>query len=157
MKPFHIKPGVGVGSVLFGLSRDEIRINLGKPELIEKIDYNDGTISETWHYPVEDLTLSFDSDDEYRLTMVIVGAKDAMLGGKRIIGLSESKLSQRIEDLGYGKVVLDDDFEENGRDYICDEDSISFWVSEGHVVSVTVLPWFDETGEIPLWPQKGSI
>ena len=154
MEPLDIKPGIGIGSAVLGPSRDEICGVFGTPESIDHEDYGDGSSSETWFYCGGDLSLTFCSDEGHRLTFVSVDLEDALLENQPIVGLAESDLSKQLARLGFGLAVLDDDFEENGRDYVCDDDSLSFWVSDGRVVSVSVLPRYDEAGMIPLWPQE---
>jgi len=54
----------------------------------------------------------------------------------------------------FPKVILDEDFEENGKCYVYTNKEITFWVSDGIVDSLTIFPEYNSTGEIPIWPKR---
>lgn len=47
-------------------------------------------------------------------------------------------------------IVNSGNFSESGKNYIYPEKEISFWVSDGLVVNLTLFPKYDETGNIPI-------
>lgn len=110
---------------------------------------------ENWEYPELGLILSFLSDDDWLLGSITVESEEAELSGCVLIGMEEQIFLATAENAGIAPIELDDDFTELGcRDYVCDELDLSFWVSEGELVSITIFPQYDEAGEKPIWPKR---
>jgi len=136
---------------LLGLPEHEVRSRIGEPTIVNEEDFGDGDITRTWEYEKLGLFLTFSEDDEFRLGIITTENESATLNGLRIIGISEQQLlDAQFGDLGSPE--LEDDFEENGKDYVWDAASLSCWVSDGIVNSVSIIPLYDETGQIPKWP-----
>jgi len=140
-EPMNILPKIGVDKIRLGMNKTQIKDVLGEPDEIEN-ELND----QCWLYE-QGLELSFKKDDLHLLGLVTVTSTSAQLDSEYIIGLNEVEL---IECFPY--LVLEHDFEENGKDYVSAEKELSVWVSDGIVVNVTIFPEYEETGEIPLWP-----
>ena len=72
----EIKPGVGLGFLKFGMSRDQVKELLGEPALIDKYSHsdaaNDGT--ESWEYDELFLSISFDEAENWKLMMFSVSS-----------------------------------------------------------------------------------
>jgi len=147
----NIRPGIGLGALVLGLSENSVRDLIGDPSDIREVDYGDGINTHVWEFEVLELSLSFSEDEDYRLGMIATSFECSMLRGSRIVGLSEAKLLDSDFD-GLGPPVLEDDFEDSGKDYAWDWVNLSCWVSDGTVVSVSIMPLYDDTGNIPQWP-----
>jgi len=146
-----IHPGVGIGPLRLGMDRDTVRALLGDPAREDTRDYGEGDIIHDWEYEALRLSLSFASDHEDRLSCITTEADDATLSGEGIVGLTETQLLEtHFGDLG--PPVLDDDFEEFGKDFLWDDENLSCWLSDGYVDSVSVMPLYDPSGDIPQWP-----
>lgn len=133
------------------MSKDEVIDLFGDPEERELDKWSDDSDSETWRFQCKGIELRFDSDDQYLLSTITIENKNAILFGKSPIGKSEEELLECYPD-----VVLDEDFEEAGKDYIIHEEEVSFWVSEGKVINITLFPQFDESGTTIIWPRKNN-
>ena len=55
----NITPGIGLGVLRFGMTREQIKQLLGAPDEI----VNEEADSETWHYDELDLSLNFDQEE----------------------------------------------------------------------------------------------
>lgn len=147
-----IHPALGFGALRLGSTQADVRALLGEPATFERTDYGDGIDTHDWRYPEHGISLSFSADDDLRLGAIAVESKLATLNGERLIGLSESELL--ASDFGgLGPPRLDDDFADLGcRDYLWDAVNTSCWLVDGFVTSVTIMPRYDESGEVPQWP-----
>ena len=148
---YTIHPGVGVGALRLGMSQDAVRALLGEPEDSESGDYGDGIETRDWEYDSVGLSLSFSADDDFLLGSIIVSDAHATLVGVPLVGLAEDQLLSA--DFGaLGSPILDDEFDDYAKTYDWDEPNLSCWVDCGVVTSVTVMPRYDEAGDVPQWP-----
>ncbi len=150
----RILPGIGLGLICLGHREHEVRAILGEPTEIFLEDFGDKKEAEhNWKYHQHGLFLSFAEEDDYRLSIITTQSEWATLGGGPIIGLTETELLSSQFN-GIGPPYLEDDMGETGRDYSWDELSLSCMVDDDNrkVVSVSILPLYDETGQIALWP-----
>ncbi len=145
-----IHPGVGLGELLLGTSEELVRAQLGEPPTATEKDYGDGVNHRDWDYEWLSLSLSFSQDNDYRLITITTSYEWATLGESRIIGLTEAELCASDSD-GLGPPRFDDDFEEFGKDYYWDALNLSCWLTDGIVDSVTIMPLYDESGDISQW------
>ncbi|MFK8066847.1 MAG: hypothetical protein AB8D52_01230 [Gammaproteobacteria bacterium] len=142
----NIRPTIGIDDLFLGMNRHHIIDLLGQPIQSEK-EYG----GESWLYE-KGLELSFKKEDLYLLGSITATNSIARLEARQIIGLTEKELVESFPFL-----VRDDDFEENGKAYICNKRELMVWVSDNVVINVTIFPVYDRTGEIPLWPDFSSI
>ena len=146
----NILPHQGFGNIVLGTSRLDVLAHLGQPDERSEVNYSDDSCVEYFEYSSPDLTLGFDSDDGDRLGTITVRCDDAVYNGYRVIGRLVEDLLSDIPAL-----VLDDDFEESGMDYVHPSHDLSFWVSEGRVINVTIFPsWIDH--DTPRWPPQNT-
>ena len=137
----------GIGNIILGSTKEEIVNLLGEPDETSQDEWPDQTISDTWSYHELKMELSFYSDSNYCLTTITTTSDNVEFEGIKPIHLKEQQLVE-----SFPSIVLDEDFEENGKDYIYPEKEISFWVVDGVVDNLTVFPKYDKTGNIPIWP-----
>lgn len=90
--------------------------------------------------------MSFDSEDDYLLSTITVTSETAELDGIKPIGLTEQELLKYFQS-----AYLDDDFDENGKNFVIAEWEMSFWVKDNKVVNLTIFPLFSEDNETVLW------
>ncbi len=149
----EIIPHYGFGKVKFGLNQKECEAILGAPSdsYTEKID---GTEEVVTDYENLGLDLSFSEADNYRLGTISVYAEDTILLDQEFIGLTEEELLELAPKAGIDDLELEDDFDDiSSKDYYSDKYSLSFWVIEGEVDSITVFPAVDpEDLGSPKWP-----
>jgi len=137
----NIFPKVGVDSIKLGMSKKDVQTRLGAPANIEKVEEE-----EIWEFE-SGLELSFQAEDNYRLSSITVMAESALLDSKSIIGITESELESFFPGFR-----LDEDFNKDGKSYYADELQIMAWVFDGEVFNIVIFPEYDEHTELPIWP-----
>jgi len=147
-----IIPHIGFGIIKFGMSMKDVTKVLGKQYTEEIEPQPDGGAVHTLVYMDLMYSLTFTSEDDYKLGSITFYAEDTSVFGLQLIGLEEEEflatVATQISD-----IELDDDFvEEDERDYVSDEHDISFWLQDGVVFSITVLPKYKDDGVTVLWP-----
>lgn len=153
---FEIKPGVGVGPLVLGMTQSEVRDTLGEPEKAETDnDPEDNTTTISWEYREGTLEADFCSDDSDRLGTITVSDPLATLMGTALIGLEEDEFLDAANKAGIGPIELDEEFDEiDARDFVWEAKNISFWVSDGVLENMSVMPIYDDAGERPQWPSR---
>ncbi|MEZ5324861.1 MAG: hypothetical protein R3F19_07350 [Verrucomicrobiales bacterium] len=142
-----ITPHHGLGDIPLGISRGMVLRLLGQPDEKDAETFADGSEIEYFEYNSPAVSLGFSSVDGDKLGTITIRSEEATLEGRRVVGVPIDELLENCPGL-----VLDDDFEENGQDYVDDARGLSFWVSDGIVDNVTVFPdWIDD--ETPRWPE----
>ena len=148
----QIRPMVGVNDVLLGSDRLTLCEALAEPDRIDSCQYDDGTTEETWCYDELGVEFVFQSDDDYLLGRIRIRSPQATLNGCRLIGLSEQEFLAQAKAAGL-TIVLDDDLDAlQCRDYVCDDLNLSFWVCEGRLENICLMPQYDEQDENVIWP-----
>ena len=150
----EIFPGVGLGPLVLGMSRDQVRVLMGEPEREETDDDpDDQTTTVSWLYRSGHIEADFSSDDDYRLGTITVSDPDVVLRGASLIGLTEEAFLEAAEKADIGPIELDDEFDDiDARDFAWEDKNVTFWVSDGVLENMSVMPQYDASGEEPQWP-----
>ena len=151
---YDIKPLVGLGNLIFGLSRENVKDIIGDPDEIEKYDHVDNTTNECWTYNTLKIELTFSSEDNWLLGAIDIYSPDAKINSHKIIGLSEEEFIEAFDNYEIGVIEFDE--EDRSYDlysYYCENSNISFWLNKGMVEGFTLMPKFDESGENVVWPK----
>jgi len=141
-------PHVGVDQAVLGLSRDDVLARLGAPDRRTRDRHEDGEESEIWIYRLLRLELSFDSEHDYRLAHVTSYHPYTLVRGFNAMGLAPKALLQKFPHLELDAEIG------RGEKYYSDQLlDLTFGVARDKVVSVTVFPEYDETGQTVRWPR----
>ena len=143
-----IIPHHGTDTLTLGASRVDCARLLGRPDRSAQDVHEDAAISEIWTYRMLRLELSFDSDNEYRLSHITSYHPYSLVRGFNPIGLSGKLLLMKYPHLDLEVEVSAD--EKYYTDRVLD---LTFGIARGKVASVTVFPAYDDSGEEVLWPQ----
>jgi len=156
MNTQEIKIGVGLGDIKFGISREDLTKLIGEPD--EKDLYNasgeeEGFLTESWHYDELEFSVSFDEEDNWRLTTISTSSPDCKLKDKALIGLSIDDAQETLEPFNLGDNSLDDLSEdgENQKLLTFLSSSLNLWFEDNELSEVQwgVL-W--KTEDTPHWP-----
>lgn len=153
----EIKLGIGLGPVKFGMSRAEVKLILGEPSNIENFSYSDSDqdLTESWEFEDQGISLSFDEEEKWKLTMISITSKFYELEGKSLIGLNIEDLLEQLYKFNYGDVEVedcsDDDIFDNKLIDIV-EKSISFWLNDDVLDEIQWTPFFIDEDTID-WPE----
>ncbi len=138
----NIFPKVGIENIKLGMTGSDVQNKLGVPAQKEK-----QAEEEIWEYD-KGIELSFQEEDDYRLSSITVIAESALLDSKPIVGITEEELLDIFPSF-----QLDEDFKEDGKSYYADDLQIMAWVFEGEVFNIIIFPEYDEESELPIWPK----
>ncbi len=101
----QIIPGVGLGPLRFGASRDQVRALVGEPEEIEESEADEAEFKhEEWIYHEDDylVSLSFDEEDSFRLSCIETDNSRMRLFGEVIVGESVERVRNLMEQYACG-------------------------------------------------------
>ncbi|XZF15166.1 hypothetical protein ACTHGU_03445 [Chitinophagaceae bacterium MMS25-I14] len=150
----EIRLGEGLGKVRFGMTRDEVKAILGNPA--EKETYSlsdDGDDTEAWHYDDQDLSLSFDEENDWKLTSIAVSSDDYKLEGVGLIGLATEAVLEALEK--HGEIEEDEEIAEESPEHRLmhiDDVTISL-MFENEILSELQWGPFYKNEEV-VWPAK---
>lgn len=153
----EIKPGIGLGFLKFGMSRDQVKELLGEPAFIDKYAHSDAAndATESWEYDELFLSISFDEAENWKLMMFSVSSDFYELEEASLIGLSEKKLVDQLDEIDLGEVFVEDCSDNDNEDHKVieiDEKSINFWLTDGVLDEIQWSPLFINDDTIK-WPK----
>jgi hypothetical protein len=145
-----IRPGVGVGDVRFGATRDEVRAIAGEPA--EIMPSEEATGSELWIYEEAAIALGFASEENLRFVSCETYSAKATFNGEALVGLDRESAEAALERAGAdeGAFLAEDDEEGSGQIAV-PRLGISLWLAENAVESVGWGVLFDDDDNV-LWP-----
>lgn len=152
----EILPGIGLGKLKFGMSRDEVEAILGKPNHQEVTHYGEDEEdkSDAWEYHPLRLDLSFEEAEDWKLMIISVSSEDYQLKGSSLIGLDMDELLEELDILGIKDLEIEDMSSEEhpSQKLISSEDlALNFWLHQDVLEEIQWGPQFldDETIK---WP-----
>jgi len=153
----EIKLGYGLGVLKFGMSRAEVKLLLGEPSFIDAFSYSESSkdLTESWEYENLKISLGFDEEEQWKLTMISVASNFYQLEGKSLIGLQESELLNQLTDLNFEDIDVEDCSESDEEDHRVieiEEKSINFWLTNGVLDEIQWSPFFIDDDTIK-WPE----
>lgn len=151
---YIVKPLIGIDELKFGLTREEVKTKLGDPSNITIEKCEDGITDEIWDYYELSLELIFSEDDDLMLGTIEVTKDDVKINDQKIIGISEQELVDIFPKLDLGELQFDDvDKSFSSYSYHCDDSNISFWIQNKQVTSFWIMPEYDDSSEVVIWPK----
>ena len=152
-----IQLGIGIGPLCFGQEEDKIVLQLGTPEAREYIEFEDalGDGTKVLGYYEDGLVFNFDSDDDFRLSTIVIREAGHTLFGKDILGLDKLRvlthLSQHLDETPEEEVHSD----EETPDYLLVEyveQSLFLWFENNTLVEIEIGYTFEN--DEPVWPKE---
>ncbi len=139
-----IKPGMGLGNIEFGMSREDLKALLGNPEEIEKYNLSEeeGDNSEAWHYDEFELSASFEEFYDWQLVSIAVSGEDYKLHGKKLIGKDKATVLDILEDLAIGKIT--EETEEDLDMISIEEMNLNFYFEDEELSEIQFGPIFED-------------
>jgi len=151
---YKIIPGKGIGNILLGMKAADVEKILGQPDDKEIIEYDDGENSCTLYYFDLEVDLTFESDDNDRLSFISVENEQFSIEGKIKVGQSKDEVKKLCKELGYSEPELEDmsnDEVPNQELLSFDQENINFWFTDDKLDEIQIGPfWKDD--ETPIWP-----
>ncbi len=148
---------LGLGDLKFGMTREEVSALLGQPDEIDEYTFSgaEEDRSESWHYDDIDLSMSFDSEDGWRMITIAVSSPDYLLSGKTVVGINQDELVQILQHLQLTDIKEENEAALSMPGYhlvSVPSKFMNFWLEENQVKEVQWSPKFDEDDEVE-WPQ----
>lgn len=144
-----ILPGEGLGKIRFGMSREELETLMGEPDEVEQYSYSDTeeSLTEAWHYDLQNISVSFDQEYEWKLVTISVSGVEYQFMGKQLIGLQKHQLTEILKSLGIENLTFEDcSTEEDPEHHLlaAEEEGVNFWLDKGVLVEIQWSPLFIE-------------
>ena len=153
----NIELGKGIGSLKFGITRKEVTAILGEPSEKETIEGDeDMGNSEAWHYDELELSVTFDEDDDWKLSSIAASSPDFTFEGVDLLGLSQEEVMQQIEIMNLGDIETEEivgDEDEDQQVATIAEVSLNLWFEDGKLSEIQWAPYWDEDEETYIWPE----
>jgi hypothetical protein len=151
---FKIIPGKGVGNILLGMKQPDVEKILGNPDDKEVTEYEDGEKSCTYYYFDFEIDLTFESDDDDRLSFISVESEKFSIENKIKIGQTKEEVIRFCKELNFSEPELEDlssDEIPNQELLSLDNENINFWFTKNTLDEIQIGPfWKDD--ETPIWP-----
>lgn len=155
----EIMPETGLGVVQFGMTREEVTAIMGKPSEVEAYNYEDGgdkDKTEAWHYDDLELSLSFDEDQDWKLTSIAASGGDYTIDGRNLFGISKDELIIALKEMDIEDIEEDDWSDDEMPEHVlisAEDIGVNFWLDGGVVSEIqwSALYLDDDTVE---WPEK---
>jgi len=128
-----IRVGNGLGCLVFGMSRNDVRRQLGDPEQEEQ-ELSAAEAHFVWHYWTEQISLYFEGEDGYRRDTISCDRHSCKLNGSALIGNTMDQIRSLVKELKLGSVNEKLDYlEYEGRISLiqCTDACLNFWFKDG--------------------------
>jgi hypothetical protein len=153
----EIKPGIGIGELKLGISKDKATEILGIPEKRDKYSYSntDKDLTETWFYEKLGLNISFDEEDKWKLSLITIESEPYSLGKHICIGQEKKKVLSELEILKITDIEYEDmsNIESPTHElFSSDKLGINFWFDYDKLTEIQISPLFIDDNTIK-WPE----
>jgi len=153
-----ILPFIGFGSIKFGMEEHEVSSYIGDPDETEVQNYGHGGKANVLYYDEFGLSMSFDSEEDFRLVEISFESDRFILHNTIKPGMSKEDFLTVIENLDMGEYeveeIEDDEFE-NMVQYIFDKENINIWFEDDKLTTIQIGPEFVDDDTIR-WPQRSN-
>lgn len=153
-----ILPLIGFGSIKFGMEEHEVSNYLGDPDETEVQNYGDGGEANVLYFDELGLSMSFDSEEDYRLVEISFESDRFVLHNVIKPGMSKDDFLSALENLNLGEYELeelDNEGFENMEQYTFDKDNINIWIENDRLTTIQIGPEFVDDDTIK-WPERKS-
>ncbi|MBN2165092.1 MAG: hypothetical protein JW717_02330 [Marinilabiliaceae bacterium] len=155
MSNTEIKLGIGFSEVKFGMSEKEVVELLDQPDETEEMRFEDGAKAIIYYYDDLGISLSFESEEDYRLMEIAFEDGDFAIKDILKIGVKKDELPAIIKKLGLSTPEVENLASEGfpDRDIMSfDDENLNIWLEDDEVVSLQIGPlWVDD--DTISWPE----
>lgn len=148
----EIKIGIGIDQVKFGMDRSEVLQILGEPVEKELFSYSEeeDDLTEVWHYDDQEMSLSFDEADNWRLIMIAASDDTFMLNGQEVVGKSYEQVLSLLKEMGMTNIE-EDELSEFDKVLKIEDESLNIWFDNNEASELQWGPkWNDD--DTPIFP-----
>lgn len=154
----EIVPGVGLGGIKFGMTREEVKVVIGPPDDIENLPGFEEEVNdqlESWHYDEYEFSLVFDAVYEWRLVSIAVSDPYFTLFGEHIIDMEKEDALKVLEKNNIVITHIEDVSDDENPDLILmesEESGMMIWFQDDMAIEIQFLPGVEDDGETLIWP-----
>lgn len=152
----NIIPGKGLKELRFGMTKDEVEAQFGKPDETEsyKLEGEEEYTVEAWHFDTIEMSLTFEEEFDFRLTSIAASSDEFTIEDGLAIGKNKERILDMINELDWYPV----EFEKEGQpsddedfDTITVPDkSVHFWFDNDILSEIQwSVHWTED--ENPIW------
>lgn len=144
--------GGGLGTIKFGMTRDELKGILGDPDEIDTTD--EDYPKESWHYDDIELSAEFDEEDDWKLVTLAVSSPEFELERMKLIGMTKDEVMEKIKDLEFGRIKMENISEEETNQTLVsvEDSSLNLWMEDGVLSEIQWGAYYDGEDR-PIWPE----
>ena len=152
-----INPGIGIGTIKFGITEKDLIVCLGEPDVVDEEEYIEGSgdwYRELWYHN-SNISFSFDKEENYRLGAIAVVGSGYPLFGKELFNMPLSFVN-RFVSKATGEIPKYEDWtsdEQNTLECLTHSGlSIIFWFESGNLSKMDCGVFFKSDNETIDWP-----
>lgn len=154
IQSYEIILGKGFDKIKLGMSRKDIENILGEPDEIETHDYPEGGQSITLSYHEDGFDLTFESENDYKLSYISVFSDKFSLDNQIKVGQTKKEVLQKLNKSDFSEPEIEDvggeEYPDNELAFLKNE-NINLWFSDEELDEIQFGPfWKDD--ETPVWP-----
>jgi len=123
MLDMDVQPLRGLGSLLFGMSREQVSSVLGPPTSIDRADAD----SENWIYDPLLLSVAFDESTGWRLVSFEVWHPETTVLGVRVFGRPQLSVLTELADFGLSRAEHRDGVESEESELYFADAALHLW------------------------------
>lgn len=154
-KGYEIILGRGFGNIKLGMTCKEVECIMGSPDEIEEYDYSDAENSVTYLYYGLGVDLTFESEEEYRLSYISFEKPSFRLSNKIKTGISKDKTMKLCRSLFNTEPEIEDMSDEISKNHKLlsyENENVNFWFTDDTLDEIEIGPfWKDD--DTPIWPE----
>lgn len=148
----EIKIGIGIDKVKFGMERSEVLQILGEPSEKELFSYSEDEddLTEVWHYDDQEMSLSFDEADHWRLIMIAASDDTFTYNNQHLIGKSYEQVLNALKEMDIQNIE-EEEVSEYDKVIKVEDDSLNIWFDNNEASEIQWGPkWSDD--DTPIFP-----
>ena len=142
----EIKIGIGLDDIVFGMSQEEVKTIMGKPDKISELDERI-----VYYFNVPLIKTAFDMTDDYKMYSIEVFNPETILFNKKVINETKSDIFGLLNSNGY--------YEIEGEEYdtfetlFCKDIWSTFMFEFNRLKSVEFSPLYGDDDKL-IWPKR---
>lgn len=157
----NIESGIGLGDLKFGMTQEEVKCIIGLPNQIETY-YNDlelNILTEHWEYETLGLSMSFSSEDDWKLATMATESNYYLLWDSIHIGQTMQQVEELLISLGKADYICEDFSNIASPDhklFELEESYINLWFDDRVMSQIQWSPKFKDENTIN-WPYQSEL
>lgn len=144
----EIKIGIGLDDLIFGMSQEEVKNILGKPDKVNDIEKNKGIV---YYFYNELIKTKFDEEEDLKLYSIEVHNPNVLMFNQKVINKTKEEIKRLLIDNGYAKLEYED--YETFETIFCEDIWATFEFELNRLRNIEFSPLFKDNENI-IWPDR---